>query len=386
MNQKGLQNLISLLKKQKMNDFEKKEVFGRILSDVEVGKSSILEHSEKSIKSPFSIKNHLERSWTSYVLTRRFVPSFVIVAVLFLSGGTLSLAENSLPGDFLYSLKLNVNEEVRDIAALTPQAKARLAIDVTERRLQEAASLSAQGRFDQKSQDIIKTELAKNVSQFKNRVASLVSRNDLAGAQQLAVDFESSLKAHELILEKISSDNGTTSNTAGISSLIVDIRGQIATSTASRVDIDSKEMISDSNSLSKAKDKYFDFKIKFDQVSLIASSTNLSTDTASTVKSLLLETGLLLDQSSTFIKNASSSEAFTALQLISQKLYQAASFIMIERNADPELKALLDRFGAINPLASSTIATTTDATASSTATSTIDQLNASTSASTTVSN
>jgi len=359
MNQRGLHNFISLLKKQKMTDLEKKEVFNRVMTDIEMGKSSILEHSEKSVESPFSIKKHLNRSWTSYVLSRRFVPSFVIVAVLFISGGLLARAENTLPGDFLYPLKLNINEGVRDIAALTPEAKARLAIDVTERRLQEAASLSAQGRFNQTSQDLIKNELAKNVTQFKNRVASLVSHNDLASAQQLAVDFESSLKAHELILEKISSDTSSSTTSGQLTSLISDIRNQIATSTASRVDIDSQELVANSNDLSKAKVKYNDFKIKFDQISLIASSTNLSADTASSVKSLLIDTDILLTQCGDLIKKASSTEAFTILQTISQKIYQAEDLIMIERDADPQLKALLDKFGVTGSNASSTKGTAT---------------------------
>ncbi len=363
-----------------MTDLEKNEVFNRITIDIEMGKSSILEHSDKSVESPFSIKNHLSRSWSSYVLSRRFVPSFVIVAVLFISGGLLAKAETALPGDALYSLKLNINEEVRDIAALTPEAKARLAIDVTERRLQEAASLSAQGRFDQTSQTLIKKELAKNVTQFKNRVASLVSRNDLASAQQLAVDFESSLKAHELILEKISSDNGSTTDSARISSLISDIRGQIATSTASRIDIDSKEMLADSNNLVKAKIKFADFKIKFDQISLIASSTILSNDTASTVKALLFDTNIYLAQCTELLNSTTTtSEAFGILQTISQKIYQAEDLIMIERDADPQLKALLDRFG----VGTSTTATSTDSTASSTASSTISVTASSTATSTT---
>lgn len=368
MNQKGLNNFISMLRKQKMTDLEKSEVFNRVLTDIEMGKSSILEHSEKSVESPFSIKNHLSRSWSSYILSRRFVPSFVIVAVLFISGGLLAKAETALPGDPLYSLKLNINEEVRDIAALTPEAKARLAIDVTERRLHEAAALSAQGRFDQTSQTLIKKELAKNVSQFKNRVASLVSRNDLGSAQQLAVDFESSLKTHELILEKISSDNGSSTDSARISSLISDIRGQIATSTASRIDIDSKEMLANSSNLIKAQQKFDSFKLKFDQISLIASSTSLSTDTASTVKALLIETDLHLTQCAELLKSASSTgEAFGILQTISQKIYQAEDLIMIERDADPILKALLDRFGMVT----TTVATSTEITGTSTASTTV---------------
>ena len=377
MSQKGLNNFISMLQKQKMTSLEKREVFDRIISDIEMGKSSILEHADKTEES-FSIKSHLNRSWSSYVLTRRFVPSFVVVAVLFVSGGTLSLAENTLPGDALYSLKININEEVRDIAALTPEAKARLAIDVTERRLQEAASLSAQGRFDQNSQNIIKKALTKNVDQFKNRVASLVQRSDFAAAQQLAVDFESSLKAHELILEKISNDTGSsttntanTENTNGISALISSIRSQIATSTASRVDIDSKELTANSNNINKARAKYDDLNTKYGQISLIASSTMLSTDTASTVKALLIDTQLMLGNCAELVKNASSSnDAFIVLQAISQKIYQAEDMIMIERDADPNLKALLDRFNIVGSSATST-ATSTDATASTTASTTV---------------
>lgn len=369
-----------MLKKQKMTDLEKTEVFSRITTDIEMGKSSILEHSEKSVESPFSIKNHLSRSWSSYILSRRFVPSFVIVAVLFISGGLLAKAETALPGDVLYSLKLNINEEVRDIAALTPEAKARLAIDVTERRLQEAAALSAQGRFDQTSQTLIKKELAKNVNQFKNRVASLVSRNDLGAAQQLAVDFESSLKAHELILEKISSDNGSSTDSARISSLISDIRGQIATSTASRIDIDSKELLADSTNLMKAQDKFADFKVKFDQISLIASSTKLSTDTASTVKALLFDTNLDLTQCASLLNSTTTtSDAFALLQTISQKIYQAEDLIMIERDADPQLKALLDRFN----IGTTTIATSSEMTASSTASTTVSVTASSTATTTT---
>lgn len=366
-----------MLQKQKMTSLEKREVFDRIISDIEMGKSSILEHADKTDES-FSIKSHLNRSWSSYVLTRRFVPSFVVVAVLFVSGGTLSLAEKTLPGDALYSLKININEEVRDIAALTPEAKARLAIDVTERRLQEAASLSAQGRFDQNSQNIIRKALTKNVDQFKNRVASLVQRSDFSAAQQLAVDFESSLKAHELILEKISSDTGSsttntanTENTNGISLLISSIRSQIATSTASRVDIDSKELTANSNDISKARAKYDDLNTKYGQISLIASSTMLSTDTASTVKALLIDTELMLGNCAELIKNASSSnDAFIVLQAISQKIYQAEDMIMIERDADPNLKALLDRFNIVGSSATST-ATSTESTASTTASTTV---------------
>lgn len=82
----------------------------------------------------------------------------------------------------------------------------------------------------------------------------------------------------------------------------------------------------------------------------------------------MIETDLHLTQCAELLKSASSTgEAFGILQTISQKIYQAEDLIMIERDADPILKALLDRFG----MGTTTVATSTEITGTSTASTTV---------------
>jgi hypothetical protein len=74
---------------------------------------------------------------------------------------------------------------------------------VTQTRLQEAAVLSVQGRLDEPNKKLLQDQFTKHAEQIRNRVASLVSRNDLNAAQEVVIDFESALKTHEYILEKL---------------------------------------------------------------------------------------------------------------------------------------------------------------------------------------
>src|SRR3989344_5305171 len=56
----------------------------------------------------------MSRPVTKFSWSRILKPAFVSVMITSLAGGGVSFAsENSLPGDFLYSVKVNVNEEVR---------------------------------------------------------------------------------------------------------------------------------------------------------------------------------------------------------------------------------------------------------------------------------
>ena len=74
--------------------------------------------------------------------------------VLVLVGGTgiSYAAENALPGDSLYSVKTYVNEPVRVALATNAEAKAEVQIELAERRIDEAATLAAEGRLDNATQ------------------------------------------------------------------------------------------------------------------------------------------------------------------------------------------------------------------------------------------
>jgi len=87
-------------------------------------------------------------------------PAFAMAAVLLaLFGGSLlsvSAAEQALPGDFLYSVKL-ATEQARLALAKDPEEKLKLKTEFTERRIQEIKQVIASPLSDDRSSRVIQT-------------------------------------------------------------------------------------------------------------------------------------------------------------------------------------------------------------------------------------
>lgn len=139
-------------------------------------------------------------AWFSYIKKRQFVPALMTAIVFLFTGGASVLAERALPGDSLYAIKVNVNEPIREFTTVGGEAKAKLAVETTERRLQEATVLSAQGKLDESNKQILQAQFTRNASQVHNQVASLVSDNHLDAAEEVLNTFGNTLSAHSLIL------------------------------------------------------------------------------------------------------------------------------------------------------------------------------------------
>ena len=222
MIEKKINKLKDSLMNVRMSADDKRDVFKRISLVIDKIESISSESHKAPVLSPFSNNNIFEGLSSSrfasnifvYVRQRKFVPSLVVVLLLCVTGAFSAGAEQALPGDSLYSLKVNVNEQVKGFVAVTPEAKARLAVETTERRLQEAVILSSQGKLTDARNQIIQTQLSKNATDVKNSVATLVATDNIAVAQEVSTNFEASLKTHELILETLAknSDSSDASN------------------------------------------------------------------------------------------------------------------------------------------------------------------------------
>lgn len=127
----------------------------------------------------------------------------ILILALLLGGGTSALAERALPGDILYPVKVDVNEKVADLFAITPKAQAQFDATIAERRLQEAEQLAAQSRLSASTQE----QLAANFQNYANKFQSQVNASSTALSAQDVVamnsDFEAALTAHQRILSGI---------------------------------------------------------------------------------------------------------------------------------------------------------------------------------------
>ncbi len=329
-----------------MSSSEKSDVFNRALLAI-----SKIEAAEKSVHHTFVNKKAFGSTWfnvwNSYVMERKFMPTLAFVAVLLLTGGTSIAAESSLPGDSLYPLKININEQIQALTATTPEAKAKFASDATGMRLKEAAILSSRGQLNNDAKQIIQQQIAKNAGEVKNQVASLVATNNLKAAQEVTVNFESSLKAHALILEKLSTDQASTTlqsaSTSTIGSLLATVKDEIATTTVARVGFAAEEFKADAYNREKIEADIANVETDLLKVQGLVSDSKVGTSTASTSQLYFTEVAKYIEIAKNSFNRTVYPEALTALQSAEQVLSDVEALINADINSssDSDLKKVV---------------------------------------------
>ena len=135
----------------------------------------------------------------------------LLVAVL-TGGGVSVVAENSLPGDLLYPVKININENVVAVFSLTAKAKAEWEVKRVERRLGEAVKLAEKGELKGDVLTKIESNFSAHADRVESRIKMLEEKGDSRAAVELAEKFETSLEAHEDVLSRLSTKSGEDEN------------------------------------------------------------------------------------------------------------------------------------------------------------------------------
>ncbi|MDP3962935.1 MAG: hypothetical protein Q8Q39_00350 [bacterium] len=127
----------------------------------------------------------------------------VIILALLISGSTSFAAEGSLPGDALYPVKIHVNEEVRGWLAASAEAQSQWESRRVERRLQEAEQLAAKGRLSAETEVQVASNFDAHADRVQERIEKFETDEDFEATVDLSAKFETSLRAHEKILERL---------------------------------------------------------------------------------------------------------------------------------------------------------------------------------------
>ncbi|MDB5238058.1 MAG: hypothetical protein JWM46_328 [Candidatus Kaiserbacteria bacterium] len=166
---------------------------------------------EHVARAPFSIRARevLKRFFGIFdpaTSNARLVPAFMVM-VLVVGVGTSYAAENALPGDALYPIKIYFNENVQGSLAVSQASKAEWNTELMTRRLEEAESLTAQDRLTPVARTDIQTQLLRSADEFDKNVAALASTDDGAVAVATAQsNLEASLVAHVHVLAALTAD------------------------------------------------------------------------------------------------------------------------------------------------------------------------------------
>lgn len=151
------------------------------------------------------------RQWMMFLqpYTMRMGAVVTAVAIVFvLSGGTaVAAAEEALPGDLLYAIKINVNEKFRDNWAINEEAKAQWEVKKTERRLAEIQRLAQKSKL--KGQVLV--EATEQYEGQMERAVERIKKLEKQGDREHARDLEKQLveikQDHEVNIEILVNEN-----------------------------------------------------------------------------------------------------------------------------------------------------------------------------------
>ncbi len=176
--------------------------------------------------------------------------SIATILVLLTGTGTAFAAENTLPGDTLYPVKLHINESVRGAVALTHEARANWETKVAERRLDEASKLESKGKLSPETEAKIEARLEAQTKKIKARIEKLEEKGNTEAAANMSARLENALELHEQLLEKLKSSEDL--NKEEIKPLVKKLHSEVNNIREIRVKLDEKVDTKNENGLKES--------------------------------------------------------------------------------------------------------------------------------------
>ena len=151
----------------------------------------------------------------------------VLVLGLFVSSAGVSYAaQQALPGDLLYPIKTNVDEPIQGALALSASAKTEWAMAVAGDRIEEAATLAAEGRLDPSTQAALQQNFQEHAAIAENNIAQEASTSPETGAET-ATRFGAQLSEYQRVLTDVGDSQHVT--VAPLASSVQNVNARIAT-------------------------------------------------------------------------------------------------------------------------------------------------------------
>lgn len=129
-----------------------------------------------------------------------YVRSLLGVFGVFLLVSIPVFAENAVPGDMLYPVKVQFNEEVRSTLAFSPYQKVAWETERMERRIAEARLLANAGKLTEETQNKV-AQAVKEHSDAAQREIEELRKNDQDEAAIAEISFASALEVQSEMLE-----------------------------------------------------------------------------------------------------------------------------------------------------------------------------------------
>ncbi len=191
--------------KVKLEENEKKVQLNKLLDFIE--KNPVRKSAGRRLID-WRYTNFRKSLTLSNMYTLLAKPLSILVSVFITMGsGTALAAQESAPGDLLYTYKIGINENVRSWLAISNESKAKLSMDISKERLKEAEKLAAKGKLDAEKSDYLESEFNSNMLEGYDNLGKMRDDDKTEDADKIESDFKSDLKLHEEALLEIKGDS-----------------------------------------------------------------------------------------------------------------------------------------------------------------------------------
>ena len=164
-------------------------------------------------------------SFVSLLLVfKQYRTALAALGIIVLTGGTAFAAQDTLPGDSLYPVKVRVTERIESAFALTPQSVAAVEAKHALTRLEEAEELVQQDKFNDENKTTVAAAFSGNVSALQTQTKELEDRGENEKAERIHSEFKAKVNKHRTTLLQLSLGARGTTTTA----LVFDIDSALA--------------------------------------------------------------------------------------------------------------------------------------------------------------
>ena len=213
-----IKHIFTQLKSIRMTDQEKSGIRMRLIDLTKANATHAPQRIQKTYTKP------QKSPWGAW----HFVPQFrfasvrvvgaAVLILLITSTGVSFAAEQTLPGDLLYPVKINVNEEVRGALIVSHEGKMDWEKERVVRRVVETETLLKTNKFTPERK--VEAEIAlKNQMDTFAAAAAETSAKDPSAVIAATAELEPALKVHQEVIASIAANPDTTvtpTETAGI--------------------------------------------------------------------------------------------------------------------------------------------------------------------------
>jgi Domain of unknown function (DUF5667) len=215
------ENFIKNLRHVALTSTEAQSMRERLVaySDLHAISESAETVSTRAVRSTFSIS-----SFSFLYAYPRVIGAAALVFVLLISGtGVSYAAENTLPGQILYPVKVSIVEPIQGALITNVAQQAEWQDQLADRRLTEASTLAAENKLATSTQEYLEQATAQHVALAQQDATDLADSGNEDAALSVRSDLEARLSAHAdflaLIAPKLAADDDATTTNAVIALL-----------------------------------------------------------------------------------------------------------------------------------------------------------------------